>query len=288
MVKWIRNIRWKVVLGCVVALLAVSGIVALMSFIGVKSSEQACTGLRVIVLGEESFIEQKDVVDIIEQAHGQIVGRTLETLPYHEIEESIEALPYVAEAIVSRDMDGIVTVRIQQRQAVVRVINSEGKNFYIDEAGLKIPVSLKYAPRVPVANGHIAEPYNEALDSIQNALVNDIFKTAQYISADSVWSNQVVQLYVNQQGDIELAPRVGRQQIILGNSEALEEKFQKLMLFYTKIVPRVGIDAYKSVNLKYRGQLVCERGEGYRPELFEPPDQPPMPDSLGGPPEMAD
>ncbi len=288
MFRRIRNIRWKAVLGCIVAVLVLSGVVALMSFIEVKSSEQACTSLRVIVLGEESFIEQSDIVGIIEQAHGQIVGRTLETLPYHEIEASIEALPYVAEATVNRDMDGVVTIRIQQRKAVVRVISSAGKNFYIDEAGLKIPVSLKYTPRVPVANGHIAEPYDQALDSIQSPLVQHIFKTAQYISADSVWANQVVQLYVNEQGDIELEPRVGRQQIILGTSEALEEKFGKLMLFYTKIVPRVGIDAYKSVNLKYKGQLVCERGEGYRPELFEPPEEPPMPDSLGGPPEMVE
>lgn len=288
MFKWVNRIRWKVVLGSIAALLVTGGIVLLMGFIGVKSSEQACTSLQVIVLGDESFIEQKDILGIIQQQHGEMVGRTLETLPYHAIEESIEALPYVSEAMVSMDMDGSVTIRIKQRKAVVRVINSTGKDFYIDEAGLKIPVSLKYAPRVPVANGYIAEPYNEALDSMRSPLMHDIFKTAQYISADSVWSNQVVQLYVNAQGDIELAPRVGRQQIILGNSDALDEKFQKLMLFYTKIVPRVGIDAYKSVNLKYKGQLVCERGEGFRPELLEPPEEPELPGRLGEAPGTVD
>lgn len=288
MFKWVSRIRWKVVLGSIAALITISGIAMLMSFIGVKSSEQACTDLQIIVLGDESFIEQNDILEIIQQAHGQLVGRTLETLPYQEMEELIESLPYVSDAVVSRDMDGSVSIRIKQRKAVVRVINSTGKNFYVDEDGLKIPVSLKYTPRVPVANGHITEAYNEALDSIHSPLVHDIFKTAQYISADSMWANQVVQLYVNEQGDIELAPRVGRQQIILGNSDGLDEKFGKLMLFYTKIVPRVGIDAYKSVNLKYKGQLVCERGEGYRPELFEPPEQPPLPDSLGGPADTVD
>lgn len=284
MFKRIGRIRWKAVLGGLAGLLALAGVITLMSFIRVKSSEQACTSLQVIVLGDESFIDQQDVLEIIRQHHGEIVGRTLETLPYHDMEESIKALPYVSDAVVNRDMDGSVTIRIKQRKAVVRVINGAGKDFYIDDQGLKIPVSLKYAPRVPVANGYISEPYNEALDSIRSTLTLDIFKTAQYINADSVWSNQVVQLYVNAQGDIELAPRVGRQQIILGNGDALDEKFQKLMLFYTKIVPRMGIDAYKSVNLKYKGQLVCERGEGFRPELFDPPDEP----AQTVPPDTAD
>lgn len=280
MFKWVNHINWRTMLASVTALLVFGALVSLMGFISVKSGEQACTSLRIIVLGQESFIEQKDVLSIIEQGHGTIVGRTMETLPFHEMEASIESLPYVSSAVVNKDMDGEVTIRIKQRKAVVRVINNTGKDFYIDQAGLKIPVSLKYAPKVPVANGYINEPYNDALDTMSSALMEDIFKTAQYVSADSMWSNQVVQLYVNAQGDIELIPRVGQQQIILGNSDGLDEKFQKLMLFYTKIVPRVGINAYKSVNLKYKGQLVCERGEGFRPELLEPPDEEVLHDGL--------
>src|SRR5690606_13486657 len=114
-------------------------------------------------------------------------------------------------------------------------------------------------------NGNIAEPYNGELDSMDSRLIKDVFKTAQFINADSVWSNQVVQLYVNPVGDIELVPRVGNQQIILGNADSLDRKFEKLMLFYKRIVPRTGIDAYKSVNLKFAGQLVCERNENVKP-----------------------
>src|SRR5690606_41608328 len=52
---------------------------------------------------------------------------------------------------------------------------------------------LKYVPHVPVANGHINEPYNGALDTIESQLIKDIFKTAQFISSDSIWNSQVVQ-----------------------------------------------------------------------------------------------
>src|SRR3546814_880226 len=132
-----------------------------------------------------------------------------------------------------------------------------------------MPVSLKYVPRVPVVNGFISEPYDGTLDSTKSQLVAAIFKTAQYISTDSLWSSQVVQLYVNEHHDIELVPRVGGQQIILGNADSLERKFEKLLLFYRKIVPKTGINAYTSVNLKFAGQIICERSAHFDPRSEE-------------------
>lgn len=235
-----------------------------MGFIGVKSSEQACSQMRIIVLGNESFVESKDIAAMITENYGQLEGRTLTSIPIHQIENDLKQIPFVFEASVAIDMDGVLTMRIAQREAVVRVINKAGLDFYIDRKGYKMPVSPKYMPRVPVVNGNISEPYNGELDSMNSQLVKDVFKTAQFISADSVWSNQVVQLYVNEAKDIELVPRVGDQQIILGNADSLEKKFEKLMLFYKRIVPKTGINAYKTVNLKYAGQLVCERSAQFQ------------------------
>ncbi|MFC3196621.1 cell division protein FtsQ/DivIB [Parapedobacter deserti] len=257
--------NWRNLLYSTISLLVLAGLVLLMSFIRTKSSEQACSGVKIVVLGEESFIEQKDIVAMLTERHGELEGRTLETLPIHEMERDLQEVPFVLSAMVTIDMDGLLTVRIKQREAVVRVINNNGLDFYIDRHGQKMPVSLKYVPRVPVANGHILEPYNGSLDSIESQIVRDIYKTAQFIGGDSIWNSQVVQLYVNERQDIELVPRVGNQQIILGNADSLERKFERLMLFYKKIVPKTGIGAYKSVNLKFAGQIVCERNEHFKP-----------------------
>ena len=258
--------NWRNLLYSVVGLALLAGLVLLMGFIGTKSSEQACSAVQVIVLGDESFIEQKDIIAILTETHGELEGRTLESIPIHQIEQDLRQIPYVFSAIVTIDMDGQLTVRVKQREAVVRIINKNGLDFYVDRQGHKMPVSLKYVPRVPVANGFISDPYDGTLDSVKSQLVADIFKTAQFISSDSVWNSQVVQLYVNEYQDIELVPRVGNQRIILGNADSLERKFEKLMLFYRKIIPKTGLGAYKSVNLKFAGQIVCERDERFKPE----------------------
>lgn len=257
--------NWRNLLYAAVGVLVSAGAVLLMGFISTKSSEQSCSDVQIIVLGNESFIEQKEIMSLLVEKYGELKGRTLESIPIHEMEVDLRQIPFVFSAVVTIDMDGLLTVRVRQREAVVRIINENGLDFYIDMQGHKMPVSLKYVPHVPVVNGHISEPYNGALDSIESQLVRDIFKAAQFITGDSVWSSQIVQLYVNEQRDIELIPRVGNQQIILGNADSLERKFEKLKLFYTKIVPKTGIGAYKSVNLKFAGQVVCERNENFKP-----------------------
>lgn len=258
--------NWRNVMYAVTGVLLFAATVTLMGFIGAKSSEQACAAIRVILLGNESFIEQKDITAILVEKFGELEGRTLKSIPIHQIEHDLRQIPYVFSAVVTTDMDGLLTVRVRQREAVVRVINRDGPDFYVDQQGHKMPVSLKYVPRVPVVSGFISEPYDGTLDSSKSRLVEDVFKTAQYISKDSLWSSQVVQLYVNEHHDIELVPRVGGQQIILGNADSLGRKFEKLLLFYRKIVPKTGLSAYKSVNLKYAGQIICERSADFDPD----------------------
>jgi len=258
--------NWRNVLYGAIGAVLLAAMVVLMGFISTKSSTQACTAMRVILLGNESYIEQKDITALLVGEFGELEGRTLESIPIHQIEQKLRQIPYVFSATVTTDMDGLLTVRIKQREAVVRVINRNAPDFYIDQQGHKMPVSLKYVPRVPVVNGFISEPYDGTLDSTKSRLVADVFRIAQYINADSLWSSQVVQLYVNEHQDIELVPRVGGQQIIFGNADSLQRKFEKLQLFYQKIVPKTGINAYKSVNLKFAGQIVCERSAQFDPE----------------------
>jgi cell division protein FtsQ len=39
----------------------------------------------------------------------------------------------------------------------------------------------------------------------------------------------------------------------------LENKFKKLKAIYTEVLPKVGFEQYKTINLKYKGQVVCSK-----------------------------
>ena len=79
------------------------------------------------------------------------------------------------------------------------------------------------------------------------------------LNSDSFWSAQIDQIYVDNNDDIDLIPRVGNQQIHLGSTEDYEAKFRNLEAFYDKVLPEVGWNKYSVINLEYKDQIVCKR-----------------------------
>ena len=72
-----------------------------------------------------------------------------------------------------------------------------------------------------------------------------------------LWSAEIQQFFVNEEGDIEFIPRVGNHTVVLGNDQFLDEKFNKLIHFYKEGLNKKGWDNYKVINLKYKNQVVC-------------------------------
>ena len=263
MLKVVRNIPWKQVGYACIALIALIGVGMLMGLVKQKAVAQVCSSMKVVVEGKETFIDQKDISNLVETSFGEIIGMPLDRLPLEEMEKALLALPYVASAEIYNDMDGVLQILVRQREVMLRVINQAGVQYYIDTKGAKVPVTLKYVPHVLVASGGITEGYAGPLDTIQTQVLKDLVSIVEEVKDDPLWSNQIVQLYVDGQQDIELIPRVGKQPLVIGNAENLRGKLDRLGIFYTKILPKVGTDAYKKVNVKYDGQIICERRDGW-------------------------
>lgn len=240
-----------------------AGVIMLMGLVKEKSRTQVCTDVQVMIEGEEAFIDQDDILERIEEAYGEILNVPLDLIPIHNLEENLRDLPYISDAEIFLDIDGVMKIKVKQREAVLRIINEKNEEFYVDSKGMKMPVSLRYVPYVMIANGFIEEGIENHLDTVSSQIVKDLVTATRYIRDDELWSNQVVQLYVNENRDIELIPRVGNQVVILGDAENLEDKFFRVKAFYQRILPRVGSEAYKTVNVKYEGQIIGEREDDW-------------------------
>ncbi|NQD71063.1 cell division protein FtsQ [Sphingobacterium shayense] len=263
MLKFVRNIPWRIIGYICMSVVGLFGIGMLMSLVKTKDSVQVCTSMKVMVEGKETFIDQHDISDLVNGEFGRVVGKELATLPLEKIEKALMTLPYVASAEIHSDMDGVLQIAVKQREVIIRIMNNMGQEYYIDTQGAKVPVTLKYVPHVLVANGNINEGYKVALDTVETQLVKDLVSIVNFVKNDPLWSNQIVQLYVNEHKDIEITPRVGTQQLLLGNADNLPDKLDRLSIFYKKILPRVGSDAYSTVNVKFDDQIICEREDGW-------------------------
>lgn len=84
---------------------------------------------------------------------------------------------------------------------------------------------------------------------------------------DTFANSLIEQIYLDENGEFTLIPKIGNERIFLGNSEILEDKLMRLKLFYKENMGRQGWNVYQLVNLKFKGQVI---GKNYskRAELI--------------------
>lgn len=273
----LKRINWKAIFKGFAWLTCLAGIVVLMSFIDAKKQSVKCAKIEILIPGADNFIEIEEIDAILKQNEGDLIGRNLEGINLHKIEKSIAANPYIGFVKVYADMNGTVFVEVKQRQPVLRILNAGGQDYYVDSDGLKMPISPNFTANVLVATGNILEGFNGRVDTLMTSAAKDLYKTAVFVKRDTLWDAQIEQLFVNDKADIEMVPRVGNQRIILGNAKDIETKMSNLLAFYKQAMPKVGWNAYRSINLKYTNQIVCEKRDSLTIKKLEKPI---VPDSI--------
>lgn len=255
---------WKYLLIGFAWAVSLGGLIVLMSFIETKKAEVLCKDVKVYIPGNQYFIDRDEVDDILQIHSHALIGHKMERINLHDLQNKLKANPFIEYAKVYADMDGIITIEISQRQPVLRVMNRFDQDFYVDQHGLKMPLSANFTARVLVANGYIDELFANRVDTLHTAIAMELFKTVDYIRKDSLWDAQIAQIYVNREHEIELIPRVGNNRILLGNADSLDVKFHNLLVFYKKALPRVGWEAYKLINIKYANQVIGVKNENIK------------------------
>ena len=205
------------------------------------------------------FIDEKDVMALMTRDGKEVLeDEAFKKLSFKEMERRIKANLFVEDVEVYRDVKGTLYAKVKQRLPIARIARSWGKDFYLDAKGNVFPISEKFTARVLVVDG----PY-------MNRLLSKGFKKEETnkpylefikrIVKDPFLSAQIHQISVDQLGRIDMYQQVGAQVIEFGYpDETMDLKFKKLKIFYDKILPSKGWNAYKRVNLNFDKQIVCE------------------------------
>ena len=174
------------------------------------------------------------------------------------IEKNILANPFVKEIKLYQDLSNKLIVDLVQYQPIARLVSENKKDFYIDLHGNIFPTSTKFSERVLLI--HTADDINFDLKNINSTdYGKKIFTMINYIINDVFLSKIISEIDINYNKNIIIYPQVSKQKIIFGYPEKIDVKFDKLMLFYKKILPAKGWNTYKSVNLKFKNQIICDK-----------------------------
>lgn len=255
--------------GWVVSIL---GLLTVLGFVSAGQKQVKFTSLEVHINADDGnfFIVEEDIEQMVYD-----LGYTPDVLSITEvdiaqIERLLRANPSIKNANVYSSINGAVRIDIEQRNPIIRVFNESGESYYIDETGWLMPPSSKYTSRVMVATGKLNEPYamrystNMATlphmeEELDNNILQELYRLASFVNADPFWKAQIMQVHVLENNDLELTPRVGNHTILLGSTENIEEKFNKLRIFYDEGLSKTGWNEYTQLNLKFANQVVATK-----------------------------
>ena len=174
------------------------------------------------------------------------------------IEKNILANPFVKEIKLYQDLSNKLIVDLVQYQPIARLVYENKKDLYIDLHGNIFPISTKFSERFILI--HTADNINFDLKNINSTdYGKKIFTMINYIINDIFLSKIISEIDINYNKNIIIYPQVSKQKIIFGYPEKIDVKFDKLMLFYKKILPAKGWNTYKTVNLKFKNQIICDK-----------------------------
>ncbi len=235
------------------------------------SDKVVVSGYRVIVSdsAEVRFISSGEILRMLSDSLARY-GTPVDSLALRTIEQRFESLDCIADAEVSVTMDGVLTVRAEQRRAVMRLMGDRGEDFYVDNSLELIVPRANYRPVVPLITGEF-ESECKMVDSIaknyqkweiERSFLKKIHTFVEDLAADDFFRDFTEQIYIAEEADSDeisavIIPRAGGATIRFGALSNAKEKLEKIKIFYSQAYKYAKLDrGVDVVDVRFKDQVV--------------------------------
>ncbi len=257
---------WKHIVNIVFGALLVSTLTGAYFLGASKRKTIRCKGVAITVTDSSMnrFISPREIKKFLdEELEGGYIGVQIDSIDLTRIEEILDSKSAILKSEAYTTKDSMLNVTVTQKKPVVR-FQKGTKGFYAVEDCSLFPLQSTYTSHVMVVDGHIplkiehgylGKPDTEA----GCRWLNDIVELVKYIEASKTWKSKIVQITVLEDSDLLLIPRVGQERFLFGQPCDIEEKFEKMGIYYRSIQYSKGEGAYRTVDLRFKDQIVCRK-----------------------------
>lgn len=238
MKKVLQILKWGMLLSLMVVVL---------SFTNQMQSKQMVFLNQInIEVSEDKFMTEQIALKYIKQQDFNFDSVALSNFYLNELEIAFLEHPAIKNAEVYSNQKGVININLQQRKAVVR-IKTDNTDYYLNEQGMKMPLSSEYTPRVLVVTGEVNESKHLS-----------VFSFIEIINKDIFWKSQITQVHFSN-NEVIIIPRVGSQKIHFGTLTDVNKKLGNLYQFYKQAMPVKGWQTYSEISLAYNNQIICTK-----------------------------
>ena len=241
----------KILILLFLLLIIVYLVVAVTAF-NTKPSDQVCKGMELTIKDsiDHGFISKKEVFRLLNSKKLSPVGKKISAINTRLLEEELGQHPLIENVECYRTPGCKIGIEVTQRFPILRVMASNGDNYYIDNKGKIMPIPNSSA-HVAVVTGYVDRDF----------ATKELYQLGVFLQDHPLWEAQIAQINVTQAKELELVPRVGEHIIFLGKPGNYEEKFERLRTFYEKGLNQVGWNKYSRISLEFNNQIICTKKE---------------------------
>jgi cell division protein FtsQ len=256
------RINIRKVFSAVFWMVAGTGVLVLLVAAIRYRNSNVCKGFRIEIAGPSSsnslYIDKKYIADILTAA-GATKGQNkpIHAFDLRRLEAALGKNVWIKEAQLFFDNNGILRVKVTEREPVARIFTREGNSCYIDSNGVQLPLPDKLPAQLPVFTDYPGAKV--LLRGRDSALTRDILRLTGFIRSDSFWMGQIAQVVILPGYGFEFEPERGNQRIRFGDGADIAAKFHRLSIFYRQVLSRTDADKYESIDVSYAGQVIATK-----------------------------
>ena len=248
--KLLLTVTWTVVCTATIVLLVAAAR---------NKNGKRCKDVIVTIKGVDGteYVSKKQILNTISGGHPELMkGAPIKTFDLQQLEERLERNLWIRNAELFFDNNDVLHADITEREPVARVFMVNGQSFYIDDMGEQLPITNDQVARVPVFTSFPNE--TTAARKKDSVLQEQVKEMGHFLLKSDFWMAQVDQVNINNY-EFELVPKLGNHLIQFGNTELMQQKFNRLLLFYKNIMNKTGWNYYSTLDVRYNKQLVAVR-----------------------------
>ena len=214
-----------------------------------RSKDHIINTVEVIFKGENARFLSKEIVNkLLIQSNDSLFFQQKDMVALNKVEQQFINHPVIKNAELYTVPQGKLYIEIEERLPIVRI--QANTSFYLDEAVQKIPLSERFAAKVPLFYGELKEENMHALVQLISRLSSDAFLADEVI--DYQWENNA----------FIIGLRSYPFEVVWGENNAFDQKVEKLKRFCAYTMENKD-KTFNRINLTYKNQVVARHNEGY-------------------------
>lgn len=244
-------------------------VLALFVVVGIYASQRKKTlmlsqiEINIQDSSEHHFLLQHDVMAIVKKQGINVNEMLCSAVDVRTLKQNLSSIPSIKKVkCYVGYFRGVLYIDIEQVEPMFRIIDRDGKSYYVDEDGRAVLKNNARSYEVPVVTNHYPTLFNaiSKKSAKKGDNIEKLVTFVKYINEDDFLASLITQVNITESGLVEIVPCVGRQMIVLGKLNHLDSaatRIYKIKAFYTEGRDLGLLDKYKKIDISHSNQIIC-------------------------------